>query len=123
MKRGIAMAAAVLAAATGAFAQTVSGQAFEDRNGNGQRDAGEPALPSVSVEVYGRQSGPVLYDQTSLSAADGSFSFSPGNGCYLVRAADPPGWRGSFARFDVTPVTTPGYVAPLGWSRFAKIEH
>src|SRR5262245_37116186 len=99
MKRGIVMAAALFAASTGAWAQTVSGKAFEDRNGNGLRDAGEPVLESVSVEVYGRQDGPVLFDQTAASAADGSFSFAPGNGCYLVRASDPPGWRGSFARF------------------------
>jgi len=121
MKRRIA--AAVLAAATHAAAQTVTGQAFDDRNGNGLKDPGEPALPSVSVEVYGRQDGPVVYDQTTASAADGSFSFSPGNGCYLVRPADPAGWRGSFSRFDVTIDTVPGYDFPLGWGRFSKIDH
>src|SRR4029450_1339541 len=101
MRRAFA-AAFALTIALPAAAQTVTGQAYEDRNGNGQRDAGEPALPGVQLETYRRQDGPVLYDQTGASAADGSFSFAPGNGCYMVRAADPAGWRGSFARFDVT---------------------
>ncbi|HJQ99555.1 MAG TPA: hypothetical protein VJ826_14665, partial [Candidatus Polarisedimenticolaceae bacterium] len=122
MRRAFA-AAFALTIALPAAAQTVSGQAYEDRNGNGQRDAGEPALPGVQLEAYGRQDGPVLYDQTAASAPDGSFSFSPGNGCYLVRASDPPGWRGSFGRFDVTIDTVPGYDFPLGWGRFSKIDH
>jgi len=122
MRRAFA-AAFALTIALPAAAQTVTGQAYEDRNGNGQRDAGEPALPGVQLETYGRQDGPVLYDQTGASAADGSFSFAPGNGCYMVRAADPAGWRGSFARFDVTVDTVPGYDFPLGWGRFSKIDH
>ena len=121
--RRVVAAAFALTIVLPAAAQTVSGQAYEDRNGNGQRDAGEPALPGVPLEVYGRQDLPAVYDQFAASAADGTFSFAPGNGCYLVRASDPAGWRGSFARFDVTPDNTPGYLFPIGWGRFSKIDH
>src|SRR5207247_901931 len=50
-----------------AGAQTVSGIVFEDRNGNGVRDAGEPALPGVPVEVFGRKDAGGAFDQTAAS--------------------------------------------------------
>ena len=105
-----------------ASAQTISGKAFEDRDGDGVRDAGEPGLGSVSFELYGTRDAGGAYDQTQLSAADGSFSFSPGNGCYLLLGADPPGWRMSWARHDGFPKSTPGYSWPVGQPRFAKID-
>src|SRR5690349_8896357 len=89
-----------LAACVPALAQTVSGTAFEDRNGNGIQDAGEPSLPSVQVEVFGTRDVGGAFDQSVATGADGTYTFSPGNGCYLVRAADPAGWRGSFTRSD-----------------------
>ena len=112
-----------LAACVPAWAQTVSGTAFEDRNGNGIQDAGEPSLPAVQVEVFGTRDVGGAFDQTVATAADGKFAFAPGNGCYLVRAADPAGWRGSFTRFDSVIDTTPGYTVPVGFSRFAKFDH
>jgi len=61
MKRRIA--AAVLAAATHAAAQTVTGQAFDDRNGNGLKDPGEPALPSCgeAADVRGEHDPPGVH--------------------------------------------------------------
>jgi lysophospholipase L1-like esterase len=115
-------AAALLLAVTHVAAQTVSGQAFDDRNGNGLKDPGEPALPAVSVEVFGRQTGNVAYDQTTATAADGGYSLAPGNGCFLINPADPAGWRGSFTRFDVTPDNIPGYTEPIGYPRFSKAD-
>ena len=115
-------AAALLLAVTHAAAQTISGQTFDDRNGNGLKDPGEPALPAVSVEVFGRQTGDVAYDQSTATAADGSYALAPANGCFLINAADPVGWRGSFTRFDVTPDNTPGYTFPVGYPRFSKAD-
>jgi lysophospholipase L1-like esterase len=122
MTRRVAGAVIALVVSTGAVAQTVSGQAFDDRNGNGRRDAGEPAIAGVAVEVYGTRDVGGAFDQTSATAADGSFALAPGNGCYLMRAADPAGWRGSFARFDMSIDTAPGYTFPIGYPRFAKSD-
>jgi hypothetical protein len=120
--KGLALGLAALLAAP-VFAQTVSGTVFEDRNGNGIQDAGEPSLPAVQVEVFGTRDVGGAFDQTLATAGDGTYSFAPGNGCYLVRAADPAGWRGSFSRFDSVPVPTPGYTVPVGFSRFARFDH
>jgi SdrD B-like protein/GDSL-like lipase/acylhydrolase family protein len=104
------------------FSQTVSGKAFEDRNGNGIQDPGEPPLPGVSIRLVGRQdAGPAL-DATAPTAADGTFSFAPGNGCYLLGPADPVGWRMSVSRADGFPVSTPGYTDPEGQPRFSKLD-
>jgi lysophospholipase L1-like esterase len=112
----------VVLAACPAFGQAVSGSAFEDRNGNGLKDAGEPAIPGVQVELFGTRDAGGAFDQTVASAADGSFALSPGNGCYLLRAADPPGWRQSLVRADSVIDTTPGYTFPIGYPRFAKFD-
>lgn len=116
----IAWVAALAVAA--ARAQSVSGAAFEDRNGNGIKDPGEPALSGVQVELYGVRDAGGGFDQTLASAADGSFSLAPGNGCYLLRASDPPGWRQSLARADGVVDPTPGYTFPIGLPRFAKFD-
>ena len=87
------LASALLAGFLGAapVAAQVFGTAFEDRNGNGIRDASEPALPGVSVEVFGTRDAGGGFDQTVSTGGDGAWSLSPGNGCYLVAPSDPPG--------------------------------
>ena len=124
MRRGAAFAVLLLSAvaAAPAAAQGVSGQAFEDRNGNGIRDAGEPAVAGVPFRLVGRPDAGGAIDSTLPSAADGSFAFSPGNGCYLLAPADPDGWRLSAGRFDGFPQSTPGYTAPVGQPRFSKLD-
>lgn len=101
-----------------AHAQTVSGVVFEDANANGQQDAGEEALDGVSVRLYGQLDAGGTFDQTDTTDPSGLFSFSTGNGCYLLDVADPPGWRRTFARFDEFPQSTPGYSQPIGVRRF-----
>ncbi len=105
-----------------ASGQAVSGTAFEDRNANGVQDAGDPAISGVEVELYGTKDAGGIYDQTVASAANGTFSLAPGNGCYLLRAADPEGWRQSTTRSDSVIDTTPGYTFPVGFPRFAKFD-
>jgi lysophospholipase L1-like esterase len=121
MRSGI-LAAAVLLVVVKASAQSVSGTAYEDRNGNGLRDSGEPAIAGVSVEAYGTRDVGGAFDLTVASAADGTFLLSPGNGCFLFRATDPAGYRQSPARFDAVVDTTPGYTFPIGFPRFAKVD-
>ena len=108
---------------TSALAQSVSGHAFDDRNGNGIQDPGEPALPGVSVRLAGKQDAGPLVDATVPTDAAGTFLFAPGNGCYVLQPADPAGWRLSSTRWDgFNPASTPGYVAPVGQPRFAKLD-
>lgn len=47
----------------------VSGVKFEDRNGNGEQDSGEPGLPGVEIRVEGEH-GPLL---RGLTLGDGAF--------------------------------------------------
>src|SRR5215831_11183005 len=105
-----------------ASSQTVSGQAFEDRNGNGIQDPGEPSLPGVAVRLTGRRDAGSSFDVTLATASDGSFVFSPGRGCYLLSPADPDGWRMSVSRSDGFPSSTPGYIDPVGQPRFSKLD-
>lgn len=122
MKRAAAWAVGVSIALAWAFpvvAQTLSGSAFHDRNANGLRDAGEEALPGVVVRVAGQRDAGGAFDQSAPTAADGSFLFSPGNGCYLVDLDDPAGWRRTIARTDEIAEGTPGYARPAGVRRVA----
>ena len=121
-RRLLAVPALILAAVFPAAAQSVSGTAFEDRNGNGIRDPGEPSLPGVSVRMVGRPDAGGAIDSTILTDGAGGFLFSPGNGCYLLQLGDPAGWRLAPARWDGFPETTPGYTAPVGRPRFSKLE-
>ena len=61
-------------------------------------------------------------DQTVATGVDGSFLFSPGDGCYLVSPIDPLGWRMGPTRADRFLESTPGYLPPVGRPRFAKLD-
>ncbi|HET9480753.1 MAG TPA: SdrD B-like domain-containing protein, partial [Candidatus Polarisedimenticolia bacterium] len=100
----------------------MSGRLFEDRNGDGIRDAGEPPLAGVDVRILGTRSPGGAYDQSAPTDPDGLYAFSPGNGCYLLSPADPPGFRLSRTRDDAYPQTTPGYVYPVGRPRLGRLD-
>jgi lysophospholipase L1-like esterase len=104
------------------FGQGVSGTTFEDRNADGIRNLGEPAISGVSVTLFGTRDVGGALDQTLTTAGDGTFALAPGNGCYLLGAADPAGWRQSQTRSDSVIDTTPGYAFPIGFPRFAKFD-
>ncbi|ANM31853.1 hypothetical protein ABI59_23280 [Acidobacteria bacterium Mor1] len=121
--RLLPVAAAVLLAATlPAWAQ-VQGEVFEDRNANGIRDAGEPALEGVTIELLGAPDAGGSVDTSLTTAADGAYSFAPGNGCYVLRVQDPPGWRQAGPRFDGVALGTPGYQAPVGIPRVSTLDN
>src|SRR4029453_8957633 len=104
-----------------ALAQTVSGHAFEDRNGNGIQDPGEPGLTGILVHLAGTQDAGPFVDARPTDGT-GAYVFSPGNGCYLVQPEDPDGWRLSSTRWDGFPASTPGYTQPVGQPRFGKLD-
>jgi len=69
---------------------TVSGAVFEDLNGNGQQDPGEPGIRNTTVQLL-NSGGTVI--ATTTTNADGSYRFdnvAPGN--YTVRETDPAGF-------------------------------
>ncbi len=118
MKRlalGLALAGCLVLPAA---AQEVSGRVFHDKNGNGIVDAGEEGLADVAVRLAGQADSSGTLDQSTATATDGLFSFSPGNGCYLLRVEDPPGWRRTLARYDRRAEGSAGYVHPVGLRRW-----
>ena len=69
----------------------ITGMTWEDLNGNTLREAGEPALPGVQLNLYSQSGQP---PQTATSEADGRYRFwnlSPG--FYQLAAMAPPGYR------------------------------
>jgi len=116
-----AILAFALAAPTAA--QTVSGLLFEDRDGDGIHDPGEPLLAGVQVDLAGMQSGAVPLMTSMTTGADGIFQFAPGDGAYLLAPIDPPGWRLGPSRSDGFAVGTTPYAIPVGQPRFAKLDH
>ena len=116
---GMAGVLALLALFAGpAWGQTVSGTVFEDLDGDGVHDAGEPALEGVAVRLYGQRDAGGTFDTTVTTGADGVFTFSPGDGCYLVQIIDPPDRRRTPGRSDERAQGTPGYTHPVGVRRF-----
>ena len=72
-------------------AQSISGVKYNDLNGNGARDPGEPGMDGWTINLE-QPEGTVI--QTKTTAADGSYSFT---GLAARNLCDP---RGSAARLD-----------------------
>lgn len=121
MMRTAAVSLLIVLAALPAGAQ-VSGQLFEDRDADGVRDPGEPALAGIPVRLFGRTAGGSPVDLAEPTAADGSFLLSPGDGCYLVSPLDPADWRPTQASIAGLAEGSPGYGLPTGLPRFSKID-
>jgi hypothetical protein len=68
---------------------SISGTKFNDSNGNGVRDAGEPGLAGVTINL----AGPAA-NLSSTTTASGDFSFTGlGAGTYILSETVPPGFR------------------------------
>ena len=71
-------------------AQSISGVKYNDLNGNGMRDAGEPGMAGWTINLE-QPAGTVI--QTKSTAADGSYIFtSLAAGTYAVSEVLQPGW-------------------------------
>jgi len=71
-------------------AQSISGVKYNDVNGNGARDPGEPGLQGWTINLE-QPAGTVI--QTAATAADGSYSFTGlSAGTYVIREVLQPGW-------------------------------
>ncbi|MFT7774456.1 SdrD B-like domain-containing protein [Roseateles sp.] len=71
---------------------SVSGRVYEDLNGNGQPDAGEPGIAGVQIAI----SGPV--NQTTTTDVNGNWSFTVPAGSYTVVETQPAGYQPGITR-------------------------
>ncbi|MGB2712660.1 MAG: SdrD B-like domain-containing protein, partial [Vicinamibacterales bacterium] len=81
-----------------------SGMKFEDLDGDGHKDAGEPGLPGWQIfvdyngnGVYDDGNGSAAKEPSAVTAADGTYTISPINpGTYDVREVQQEGWTCSY---------------------------
>jgi hypothetical protein len=73
----------------------ISGQKFEDANGNGQKDAGEAGIPSWTIYIDSNNNGTRdAGEPTTQTDANGYYEFTGLNpGSYTVREDVPNGWH------------------------------
>ena len=84
----------------------ISGVVFNDLNGNGVRDSGEPGIGGVRIEVLDSNNNVIA---TTATTGDGRYLFSELNsGAYTVREIDPVGF------VSTTPNTGTATVPPGG---------
>jgi len=84
---------------------SIQGVVFDDRNGDGERDEGEPGIGGVTVTLF-QESSPV---ETTATAGDGSYAFaSLWLGDYAVEESDPPGYVSTTPNEATVSLTTPG---------------
>jgi len=72
---------------------TISGFKFEDLNGNGQRDAGEPGLAGWTIfNDVNNNSNPDSGEASTTTGANGSYTLELGPGTYRIREVLQGGW-------------------------------
>lgn len=76
----------------GVLTGTISGTKFNDLNGNGVRDAGEPGLPGVTITRTGSINDPAGALLTVVTDAAGAFSFTVPFGTYTLSETVPAGF-------------------------------
>jgi hypothetical protein len=70
---------------------TKSGLKFEDTDGSGTRDAGEPAIPDWPINLFKQVNGTFQLQTTVNTDANGAYSFGPlSGGTYRVCEGDGP---------------------------------
>lgn len=70
---------------------TISGQKFDDLNGNGAKDSGEPGLDGVTINLDKDANGSV--DATTTTSGGGNYSFTVTSaGAYRIREVVPAGY-------------------------------
>jgi len=69
---------------------SISGQKFNDLNGNGTKDAGEPGLSGWTINLDTGANGSV--DATTMTDTSGNYTFSVGPGIYRIRESGQIGW-------------------------------
>ena len=88
----------------------VSGFVYQDNNNNGKFDAGDAALPNAVVTITGTPAGGgAAITQTTLTAADGSYSFNVAPGNYTITQPNITGYtRGADTVGNLGGTASPG---------------
>ncbi|MBN9518394.1 carboxypeptidase regulatory-like domain-containing protein, partial [bacterium] len=68
---------------------------WEDKNGNGVQDAGEPGIPNVALTLTGTTGTGAAVTQTTTTDANGYYSFTTTPGTYTVSVTAPAGFVAS----------------------------
>jgi hypothetical protein len=89
------------------FRERVSGVVFDDLNGNGSRDRGEPGLAGATVNLNDDQGNTIA---SAVTDADGVYEFTdqtgiPGTGNYTVSVVLPDGFAQNAAEIAHNPGT------------------
>lgn len=77
---------------------TLSGRVYEDANGNGQADAGEPGIAGVTLTLGGTDSLGNPVTRTTTTDSNGNWSFSVPAGAYTVTEAQPASYLPGITR-------------------------
>jgi len=92
-----------------------TGQKFEDSNGNGVKDAGEPGIANWPITLYEDANGNGVVDTADLATATSTTTDASGNyqflnlhpGTYIACEGTQTGWTQSFPRPGTGIVTCP----------------
>lgn len=102
----------------------ISGTVYTDVNKNGIRDGGEAGLGGITVRLSGNNDLGQIVSLSTVTAADGSYSFSPlRSGSYTVTVATPSGYTSNAANPGTvggTALSTSSLVVSLGTSQEAN---
>jgi len=78
------------------FCGIISGTKYNDLNGNGNRDPGEPGLAGWTIQIFRKSGNDWTYVTSGITAADGTYTvtglqYQPAEQ-YLVKEILQPGW-------------------------------
>jgi len=78
------------------FCGTISGTKYNDLNGNGNRDPGEPGLAGWTIQIFRKSGNDWTYVTSGITAADATYTvtglqYQPAEQ-YLVKEILQPGW-------------------------------
>ncbi len=81
----------------GELTTSISGAVYEDLNGNGVRDVGEPGIAGVTIQLTGTDTNSTAVNRTTVTNTNGAYSFlglvaSNATGYTIREAAQPAGY-------------------------------
>jgi uncharacterized repeat protein (TIGR01451 family) len=92
----------------------LSGRVYEDLNGSGQIDSGEPGIGGVTLRLTGTDSLGNAVSMTTTTAANGDWGFTVPAGTYSVAEDQPAAYQPGITKAGTVagPGSTPGTVPP-----------
>jgi uncharacterized repeat protein (TIGR01451 family) len=92
----------------------MSGRVYEDLNGNGQRNAGEPGIAGVTLQLTGTDGLGNAVTQTTTTDGNGNWAFTVQAGTYSVVEIQPAGYLPGITRAGTVGGATRGSVPGAG---------